>query len=633
MKINNFTKFNENKLEKIFEQIINESIIYYSPRLRNIFKKFKNNDIANALLDAEKSDNKNDITFIDYDEDKEGYFTFTKMSKVMKNLNNLSDNYLKNTLSKIDKEANITYSDYIFNHNLSNIPKLDRNPIKITRIINKLVSDKFTPADIDVFSRKFIAKISNKHEFRIVEGDDIAYWYNMDRYSETSGDLGNSCMRSVPAYFFEIYTSNPDVCRMIIMLDDEEKLLGRALLWKISKHSVEGNTNKKIKSDDDLYYMDRQYTINSTLTEYFREYARKNGWSYKTYNNAGNTKNVTYNDTTYSVSMEIDITESYSHYPYMDTFKRFDPNDYTLYNDDNEDHEDHYILEDTGGGYREIESGHWSDYEDRRIPEEYSIWSDVVSSYLHIDNAVEVTSGSRGNRGWYPDGYNEIVYDEWRDEYIHTNDAVYSEWYSYYILLDDSIESIVSIDSDGEPSRTSYVHNDDSDFTEYSSFSRAPWFIKLENDYRRWNDYQYIYKGLLFMNYKQDYSIEEFKIKVYRIIELSDDSIKIGFKIGDVLAKVDASILKCKVDDIPLNTDAFDYHKDIEDYTQEYYNFLVNKIKELEYKISGKQTLIDFKDNNEYIKNIKNMIVRIDERIDELKNNTYNNDIIIEDNE
>ena len=33
--------------------------------------------------------------------------------------------------------------------------------------------------------------------------------------------------------FLNIYTENPDVCQLVILVDDKNRLLGRALLWKL----------------------------------------------------------------------------------------------------------------------------------------------------------------------------------------------------------------------------------------------------------------------------------------------------------------------------------------------------------------------------------------------------------------
>jgi hypothetical protein len=625
MKINNFNKFNEYMLEKIFESAINESIVYYSPNLRNIFKKIKNDNISDALLDVEGKNIKNDITFIDIDYNKPGYLTFTRMNKAMKNLEK-EDDYVKNTLRELEKEPNLSHSDYLFDKNSGDIPKKDRNPVKLTRIINKLVDNKFTPPQIDEFSRKFIAKLTKEDQtFRIVEGDDIAFWYKSENYLEIKGDLGNSCMRNSPSYYFKIYTENPDVCRLVILVDDNEKLLGRALLWKLTSH------HPKIK--DELYFMDRQYTIDQTDVQRFRDFASKNGWAFKTFNSVGNIRQVTYNNEGFNLDMNIEVSGSFDYFPYMDTFKRYSSNNDTLYNDENEDgNEGDYILTDTGGGYTEIESGQWSEYYDEQIPDGYAVYSEEVSSYLHIDRAVEVTSGSNRNRGWYPEGYDDLVYDEWIEEYIHTNDAIYSEWYDYYILENDSARAITTIDSDGEPRNIENVHEDDSDFIYYYKYNDTTWFKRLSYDYSDWDDVTYTYRSLLFLNYKNKYSPLEFKLNLYKIVGLSDEASEVGFTKENLLSIQDAKILKCKIDtETSFTTDYFDYNKDIEDLLQEYFNYLKKRYEEIENILSGQQKLIEFEDNLEYLDRLKKLSKSIDKRIDEIKYGKYNNDISIED--
>jgi hypothetical protein len=79
--------------------------------------------------------------------------------------------------------------------------------------------------------------------FEIVEGDEIAKWYRYENYAENKGTLGNSCMRDKRDSFFEIYTKNPEVCRMLILKEDD-KILGRALIWKLNSFkSYAGGTN------------------------------------------------------------------------------------------------------------------------------------------------------------------------------------------------------------------------------------------------------------------------------------------------------------------------------------------------------------------------------------------------------
>ena len=77
---------------------------------------------------------------------------------------------------------------------------------------------------------------------------------------------------------FKIYTENPDVCKMLILIEDD-KLIGRALVWKLSSIKIYGKDPVQ-----DSWFMDRQYTIKDSDVEKFRNYAKEKGWIYKSSN-------------------------------------------------------------------------------------------------------------------------------------------------------------------------------------------------------------------------------------------------------------------------------------------------------------------------------------------------------------
>ena len=114
--------------------------------------------------------------------------------------------------------------------------------------------------------------------------------------------------------------------------------------------------------------------------------------------------------------------KEYGGYPYLDTLKFYTPYNGILSSGDGE-----YQLEDTGGGYSEIEGGVWSDWYDRRINDDDAVYSDPLGDHLIRDSAVEVVRGYSRRRGWYPDDYDDIFFDEDHDEYFHVDDGVYSE--------------------------------------------------------------------------------------------------------------------------------------------------------------------------------------------------------------
>jgi hypothetical protein len=76
--------------------------------------------------------------------------------------------------------------------------------------------------------------------------------------------------------FFGIYTENPDSCQLLVLLDGEE-LIGRALVWKLSKSPCKAT-----------YFMDRVYTATDSDVIKFNNYCDKEGWMRKYKNNCGN---------------------------------------------------------------------------------------------------------------------------------------------------------------------------------------------------------------------------------------------------------------------------------------------------------------------------------------------------------
>jgi hypothetical protein len=293
--------------------------------------------------------------------------SFTDWAKSMKLSDEHTQSVLNTLFNKIEKgETSQSDVNHLFKE--YDLGTKSRNDVKLGRLINALLPGKYTPKDIEEFTNKFKASLSKQGEyFEEVSGEDINYWYQSKNYKEMSGNLGNSCMAHKVG-LFDIYIDNPDVCKLLILVEDD-KLVGRALVWKLESIS----TNKKETAQN--WFMDRQYTIKDSDSEKFKDSAREKGWYYKTYNNHHSLDSVIVDGEEKRAEMKVLVKSiNYKKYPYMDTFKRFDPNDGTLYNDDDmdADYEGQYILNDTSGGYESIQSGVYSEWYDRRIPED--VW-------------------------------------------------------------------------------------------------------------------------------------------------------------------------------------------------------------------------------------------------------------------
>jgi len=156
-------------------------------------------------------------------------------------------------------------------------------------------------------------------DFRLVDGEEILWAYHCENYDE--GETMGSCMRYAEAQkFLEIYTSNPDSVKCLVLINPKNnKVRGRALIWH---------------TDADEFFMDTIYLTNNEYRNLFNQYAEEHG--YKTY--------------TYS-TVTLDNVE-FEHYPYMDTFKYLNMDDKTLMTE-YDDEESTVKLEDTQGNTQE----------------------------------------------------------------------------------------------------------------------------------------------------------------------------------------------------------------------------------------------------------------------------------------
>ncbi len=309
--------------------------LHYSPDLVSILKKI-NCEISNKILDFNGGSNQIAcrLNFLDITNERLGYISFANID---------------HTLCKFDKEIveKIFYDKDSSIHN--DLWKISRNYLKVGKLVSKLGLN-FTPSEIEDFTNKFKSEVLNikPTNIQIVSGKDIAKWYNQVNYAtDDIGDLGKSCMRyNRCKEYFDIYTDNEDACKLVIITNNDNKLIARALLWKVSKIKIkiEEKTKKRIKFD---YVLDRTYSLNSYDNYTLYEYARKNNWGI-----IKSRKLIEYDEETYYLSLEVKIkSKEYNKYPFLDTFSRFNYKKGLLYNDDNECEIGH-ILKDLYGSYQ-----------------------------------------------------------------------------------------------------------------------------------------------------------------------------------------------------------------------------------------------------------------------------------------
>lgn len=222
--------------------------------------------------------------------------------------------YLQNTENKNIKILVYTHENNYLNYPTIKpnviIPDIKTSMVKVGRFVNKIIElyfknndrfkvytkSDFKPADVEKFVNAYSAHIMYSLDIesylKIVEGEDIKYWYLEDNYQIISGQLGNSCMRHERCQsYFRIYTENPEVCKMLILTDTNNKLVARALLWI---------------DEDGKKWMDRVYSIKDNTINVFSSWASKNGYEF------------CYGNSSTKITVLIKNLE-YNIYPYVDT--------------------------------------------------------------------------------------------------------------------------------------------------------------------------------------------------------------------------------------------------------------------------------------------------------------------------
>jgi len=622
------SKYNSFIVDMLLEKAINESFLYYSPNVRKALSRIKGNDIATELLGSEGTDVKPDMTFIDLG--KEGYFSFITMrnakplitakypntdwsinidTKPMPDPENYS-----NDLHEFDMDSDRSDASGVF--------KKSRNEVGLGRFVNKLFPGKYNSKQVEEFVNSFKASLEKAGEyFDLVEGVDIDFWYNSNNYKSDAGTLGSSCMAK-KKNIFGIYTQNQDVCKMLILKEDD-KIIGRALVWKLESIRSLGKPVEGVE-----YFMDRQYTIKESDVQKFRNYAKEQGWCYKSYNNHHSYSTVNIDGEDRNVGMTIKVKDKdYNRYPYMDTFKRYDVNNGILHNDDEQDsdYEGQYILEDTGGGYTEIEGGYYSEWYDRRIPEDESVWSEPLNDHLYADRAVQVERGHSRRRGWYPEDYDDIFLDEDQDEYFHVDDGVYSDIEGRMLWDETAVLVVVEIFGDGDVPSSSdqYMYEGDRDIKEIDT--DWLWFDKISDKFRDWREYRYISQKLLVVDYKGNYIPKAFATEVYKI-EPRDNAVDITGV--EYLTKVDSLGLGYNIIESEKRLiDWFTYTEIISEYTDILLERLPKLIMRYSEVLNNKgQLQLPFQgqEEQEYRDKISMNMALCQDRLENLEEETWN---------
>jgi hypothetical protein len=206
-----------------------------------------------------------------------------------------------------------------------------RGQIRIGRFAQALLSDpeviedlesgnieltELTPKDYEDFVNLYKSEFTVlSNEFKLVKGDEIPYYYDFMNYAyPDKGQLGSSCMRYTKCQkYFGIYKENPGVCQLLVYVNQDNKVLGRALVWKL---------DKKVDGCPSEYFMDRIYCANDSDIIKFKNYAKEQGWVMKNKNSSDIVESLffNYNDTVILSHINVQLENfRLENYPFVDT--------------------------------------------------------------------------------------------------------------------------------------------------------------------------------------------------------------------------------------------------------------------------------------------------------------------------
>lgn len=192
----------------------------------------------------------------------------------------------------------------------------------ITRFINEYSFKSFSISDVDVerFVNLFKSYFSRDNtKLKIVQGEDVRKYYLEENYFSVQdrryGTLWNSCMRQKERNkFLKLYSENPEI-KMLVLFSSDDKVMARALLW---------DSVKEFKTDREFKFMDRIYSYYDHDVQYFKDWAKKEGYITKWEQNAKSEWLFDLDGQVTALQLYVILENSILNwYPYLDTFKYY----------------------------------------------------------------------------------------------------------------------------------------------------------------------------------------------------------------------------------------------------------------------------------------------------------------------
>lgn len=131
--------------------------------------------------------------------------------------------------------------------------------VKGLRAIFPVIASQFPDSDWEQLGNQIRAYLNATDTLSVVSGDDIPYWYAL--HNKSADARFSSCMtkpHGETQAILQLYALNPEVCQMIIATDVDQKLTGRALVWRLTNGQM---VLDRIYASDVLTRRIRQYAF------------------------------------------------------------------------------------------------------------------------------------------------------------------------------------------------------------------------------------------------------------------------------------------------------------------------------------------------------------------------------------
>ena len=284
---------------------------------------------------------------------------------------------------------------------------------------------KYSDRFFEQLNNYVVAYYLQKFTITEVSGEDIVKYYHENSYLPgDNSSLGGSCMRySSCSEWIKFYAENPSNVSMVIALNNDGYLCGRAILWT---------------ADCGTKIMDRIYG-NDVIVSKFKKYAMDNEYIHKLEQSYSNGEDwVGEGGERFTKRFEITVNNIFK-MPYMDTFCHTDSvsDDTMVLNN----YDGNYSFRDTDG----CREAFGEDEED----DDY-VTCTRSGNRISYDEAVCI-------HGDYYDSY-YCVWAEDIDEHVLSEDAVLLEYKGYYVSEDAEISYV---DCEGSDRYSQYMYTDD----------------------------------------------------------------------------------------------------------------------------------------------------------------------------